>query len=177
MMKKINLIIFGVIILIGFMYFVFLQFKEKNSLIAKEEKINRISEDTWKCLNQSRNMVLYSLEPYSRDMEFAKKDVVFHEFKVLGSLWIENQDLQTKIANEIKRAVSEVDKDFANCFWPRHGVRVSDEKSVYDFLICYQCNTLYLFKDEGKKREIVIGGTVNFLNEILINAKVPLPAQ
>ena len=176
-MKRTILIIISISVLLGCGYFVFYKINASKKLAAQEKKLTQVSEEIWKCLSQPKEMVLYSLDPDNEDIKNTEKNVIFHNFKVLGSLKVESPEIQAKIVNEIKSAVSEIGRDFAKCFWPRHGVSVTDGNNVYDFVICYHCHTLYLYQGDAKIKEIVIGSSVEILNGILKNANVPLPEQ
>lgn len=178
MKKKIVVIIIIVLCLFGLAgYQIKSKLNGEKKKLMRIKKRNEISSAIWSCLKNPKEMILYSIDPNleGEDLKLLPKDILFHNFKILGSIKINNFEEQNKIVTEIESAVSMIDADFANCFWPRHGVRVTDGNIVYDFVICYHCNTLYLYEGDNKLKEIIIGGTVDILNAILIKAKVPLP--
>lgn len=178
MKKKIIGIIIVVLCFVGIAgYQIKSKQNEEKKKLMQIEKRKQISSAIWSCLKNPKEMILYSIDPNleDEDLKLLPKDILFHNFKILGSTKINNVDDQKIIAAEIDNAVAVIDKDFANCFWPRHGVRVTDGNIVYDFVICYHCNTLYLYEGDNKLKEIILGGTVDILNAILIKANVPLP--
>ncbi len=174
MKKKILLITLCICIIVtgSIVYLI----SQKN--LIKKNKRESISNAIWHCLQHPKEMTLFSIDPIdSEDLKPTDKENIFHGFKSLGSTPILNLETQGIIAKEIENAVTAMGKSQAKCFWPRHGVRITDGKSVYDFLICFECYTLHLYEDERKTNEVVIGGSGDVFNEILIKANVPLPKE
>ena len=61
----------------------------------------------------------------------------------------------------------------AMCFEPRHGVRVSDGKATFDFVICYECRRLLCCEGEKTVAYIGAGGTSKTLDAFLLAVHVP----
>jgi hypothetical protein len=145
-------------------------------LCAQYYKQSNIPEAAWECLNHPKELILYSICP---EPKLTPKDneVFSHGFKVLGSAAIKNKKDQNVIISEVTRAISTLFAMESACFNPRHCVRVTDGRIVYDFLICYECNYIALYSGEEKIAGIQIRGSGDALNEILKKANVPLPEQ
>jgi hypothetical protein len=156
--------------------------KENKKPWIVKEKIDRgivekeVAEEIWRCLYYPKEMALFSIDPEMKSEEIrkSKEGSLFHDYIVLGSTNIINRNDQYKIAEDIKNAVNSSHGAFL-CFDPRHGVRVSDGKVVYDFLICFECGEMKVYSSDGSVESVMIGGSKDVLNEILIKAKVPLP--
>lgn len=184
MKKKILWITLGACLVItGSITYLFLKGKTLSEIFLKnyfiqKEKRESIPEVVWDCLRHPKEMTLYSIDPMILDgPKFSENDIVFHGFKSLGSTIIHKPETQSIIAEEIENAITALGMSQAYCFWPRHMVRITDGKIVYDFLICFQCSTLYLYEGEQKINILVIGGNNDIFNKILINAQVPLPKE
>lgn len=148
--------------------------KGESGIIAEE-----IPEKIWDCLYQPKEMVLFSLDPDQPNEEIlkSKENALFHEYLILGSTKILSKEDQNIVADEIKYAVYGLGRGVFLCFEPRHGVRITDGKNTYDYLICFECGSMHVFYSENSYYDIMIGGNKDVLDKILINAKVPLPVS
>lgn len=175
-MKKILKVI-GIFVVLGMGIFFSIHYYQR--MIAKENKRKVIPEEIWNCLYHPKEMVLFSLEPINilTENNSLKKETMFQRHVILGSTIIKSQEVQNKIAVEINDAVNELECGGARCFEPRHGVRVTDGKVEYDFLICFECDHMYVYSAGNYIAGIDIGGRDKVFNEILMNAKVPLPIR
>lgn len=147
--------------------------------LSKKEKLKQIHEIVWNCLDHPKEMTLYSIEPDLSEKELNKikenkSKPFFHEYVILGSTKIEGKKNQVKVSNVIKDAVMIMYDGGARCFAPRHGVSVTDGKVTYDFLLCFSCGYMSVYEGEELIEHVDIDGSNKILNEILINANVPL---
>lgn len=150
--------------------------------LSKKEKLKQIPEIVWNCLDHPYEMTLYSIEPDLSQKEMNKikenkSNPFFHEYVILGSTKIEGKKNQVIVANEIRNAVMIMYDGGARCFNPRHGVRVTDGKITYDFLICFSCGYMSVYNGEELIEHVDIEGSYKVLNEILVNANVPLAVR
>ena len=63
------------------------------------------------------------------------------------------------------------DGAFAACFNPRHGIRVKAKDAVFDFVICFECNSVAVFRNEKRTGSFGITGQPGALNRLLTAAK------
>jgi hypothetical protein len=138
---------------------------------------NPIPDDFSKALDKARVLELYSLDPGA---PVKKGDTAFHGWKVLGKTEVKKKAL-AKLVAALKKGAAEADqKVSAGCFRPRHGIRVQLDGKSYDFVVCFECVAVLLYKGNGKK--ITNGFHVSktptdVFNTILKDAKVKLPEQ
>jgi hypothetical protein len=144
-----------------------------------------------KALQSATNVVLYSLDPsFWGPKAIAKatgKEEIFHDHEVLGKVNLTGEKGLTA-AHAILDAVSSDEKRwqfiisterFKNCaFSPRHGLTVISNGQSYDYLMCYDCGDLVVYRD-GKITDSVNAenGSPKILNQLLIDAKIKLPDQ
>jgi uncharacterized radical SAM superfamily protein len=138
---------------------------------------NPIPEEFRKALEKAETLELYSLDP-STPVE--KGDAEFHGWKMLGKTEVKKESL-TKLVVALKKGAEEADQRVAaGCFHPRHGIRVQLDGKSYDFVICFECVAVMLYKDKDEKstKGFHVSDTpADIFNTILKDAKVKLPAQ
>jgi hypothetical protein len=97
---------------------------------------NKLPDAARKALEEAKELELYSLDPTSRE---EKPKDAFHDWKVLGKTTLKKDDAKSAAA-AVLQGVADSKGIAANCFDPRHGVRVTDaDGTTYDFVICFQC--------------------------------------
>jgi hypothetical protein len=87
---------------------------------------------------------LYSLDPAGH-YRAHPGDVRFHGFKILG--YADLNVLQTAEACRAFRWAIFEWYGSAECFDARHGLRVTSNGHTYDFLLCYECGRLEVYRD------------------------------
>ena len=150
----------------------------------RKERFHAIPADAWHCLEHPQEMTLYSLDP---DLSYANARLAagtstdakvetntFHEYRVLGQTKIDTTTDRVVVANEIRNAVDSWRGHQHLCFNPRHGVRVTDGRSSFDFLPCFECEYLLVFSGEQQVGATVIHRSPDTLNNLLRTANVPL---
>jgi hypothetical protein len=77
---------------------------------------------------------------------------VFHGFPVLGKTEIVDAEARGELLKAIEDGIAQKGVSKADCWWPRHGLRVTSGGQVTDYLICFQCNQVYIYEG-GAERE------------------------
>jgi hypothetical protein len=124
-------------------------------------------------LEKADSWELYSLDPEQR------KDppkVAFHEWRVLGKTTVKDADTRKRLLAALEMGAKTNDGTVADCFNPRHGVRVKSGGKTVDLVICFECYKTVIYtggeKTGGYKTE---RSPQTALNKVLTDAKVPLP--
>jgi hypothetical protein len=131
---------------------------------------NKLPDDAASALNQCKHVVLYSLEPWAPPSTNYTR---LHGFKILGQATLDERQTATAVA-AFESAISLIPQMGASCFDPRHAVRVEVGGHVYDFLLCYACGYLYVYRDDKNIAVLSASGSPKVLNELLIEAKIPV---
>src|SRR5262249_16713654 len=126
-----------------------------------------------KALAKAQTLELYSLDP-STPKE--KNDVDFRDWKVLGKTEVK-KDALTKLVAALEKGAAEQDqKIFAGGFRPRQGIRVKTDGKPYDFVVCFECISVMLYKDKQRVKGFQVSGSpAATFNQVLRDAKVKLP--
>ena len=113
-----------------------------------------------------KKVTVFALKPDGK-IENAEE---FHGYSVLGKTEIKDEDFQ----GLIKRAFLDSllgGKEAAKCFNPRHGLRISDDKTSVDLVICFECKNFVSYV-EGQQGEGEISNSAEILyNQILKDAE------
>ena len=131
---------------------------------------NVIPIDAAKALHESHSAVLYSLEPWSPR---GNPKPALHGFKILGKKRIDGAAYEVAIG-EFEAAVRRWDDGMALCFDPRHAIRVASGGHEYEFLLCYACHQMAVYRDGKKVAMLGAAGSSEPLNALLTAAKLPI---
>jgi len=97
----------------------------------------------------------------------------FHGYPVLGKVEVTDPVGRREVATALRAGLSEREMARA-CFWPRHGVRVTEGGRTADYLICFECCQLEVY-DGGSKKVWTTGRSPQgALNRYLTAAGLPL---
>jgi hypothetical protein len=108
-------------------------------------------------LEQGTEFELLSLEPNGG--EETEGENRFYGFEILGALAIDDRITRDELVVAFKRGIADnVDREAAACFAPRHGIRVTHDGKVHEFVICFECYITTWYVD-GER-----GGNVNPTN-------------
>ena len=123
-------------------------------------------------LHSARSAELYSLEPYT-DPDDAKVRRL-EGYAILGHTRITTSQSAAAVL-EIERSIAAwEDGPIALCFDPRHALRVRAEGHTYDFLVCYACEEMQVYKDGALVAFTHVRGSPSVLNAMLRKGNVPL---
>jgi hypothetical protein len=121
----------------------------------------------------AKEFELYSLDPNSLEKSGSK----FHGWNVLGSTLLKAEDA-VKARNAVEKGRKDSNGDVAGCFSPRHGIRIVQEKVVYDLVICFACLSGMVYEGEERIGTFLTDATPGpMLKDLLIAAKVPVPSR
>ena len=137
-------------------------------------KENKLPPEAEQALRAPGKVTLYSLEPdilpVPRDKALHQ---VFYNVKLLGQTELDGKQSATAIA-ELKSAIPRWKGLIFMCFSPRHALRVTAKGHTYDFLICYACQQLEIYRDDQHLTTLGVARSPKVLNQLLRAAKVPL---
>ncbi len=166
---------------------------------AAPVKSNDLPAEAVAALNNGTKFVLFSLEPpittitepqlrpnmtdeqKQKELErFAKElklkpDEGHHGYKILGSTELADARSRASAVAAITEAVRGFDGAVADCFEPRHSLRVvTANGTTYDFVACFECRQVYVYRDRTRIGTAGMTGSQNRLDDLLIVGKVPL---
>ncbi|WP_229743878.1 hypothetical protein [Aliidongia dinghuensis] len=122
-------------------------------------------------LTAHNSPILYSLEPRAPRV---KGDQGLLGFQVLGKTALSDEDAEVAV-KAFRSAIGDwVGGSAAACFDPRHAIRVLYGEHTYDFLLCYQCQSIWIYEDGKILTRLGAAGSPKELNALLTAAGVPL---
>lgn len=139
-------------------------------LAAAAPTANTIPIDASQALRESRSAVLYSLEPWSPR---ESRSPVLYRFQILGKKRIDGLAYKAA-AEEVEAAVDHWDDRMAACFDPRQALRVTSRGHQFDFLLCYACHQMAVYRDGKRIGTLGIAGSSKPMNALLTAAKLPI---
>jgi len=82
---------------------------------------------------------LYSLDPKGGLSSAVNTEQVFHGFTILGKAEVAIENDKSAILKSFVQGIRENHGSVANCFNPRHALRLIIGSSTNDFAICFEC--------------------------------------
>jgi hypothetical protein len=164
-----------VAMLMGVVVFFGARFVQAGKLVSEAElEDDPLPPEVLKALNSpGEGAVLYSLKPRLADAEQIKAGKDFRGFILLGKTSL--NAVQTAAATkEVINALKNFNGTVAPCFSPRHGLSIVYEKTRYDFLMCFECNRMAVYRNDDVISSPAITGSPARLNEMLKAAGLEL---
>lgn len=131
---------------------------------------NVLSAEAKAALHSGGPAILYSLEPWADPDEKAAR---LHNFEILGQSPLSVSQRSTAV-EAIDAAIAGFDNVVASCFDPRHALRIQSNGHTYDFLLCYSCHQLEIYRDDKWLESLGAAGSPAVLNALLDSLRVPL---
>ena len=134
---------------------------------------NSLPSPADKALSRSASFELLSLDPDPRAEKIDGKG--FHGWNVLGDMTIKSSDARAKLVATFKAGVAENDGKVADCFNPRHGIKVTDDGKTHEFVICFECYQVQWYID-GQKTEgfLITDSPQPTFDQVLNDANITL---
>lgn len=135
-----------------------------------EAATNSMPPEFQHILDSASNVALYSLEPLSkRTGSIGRLD----GYEILG--WTSLDRNQAKrAAGLFEKAVADWDGLNADCFDPRHALHIVDHGRAYDFLLCYACDQLVIYRDGQEVARVGASGSPTAMNDLLRELHLPV---
>jgi hypothetical protein len=125
-------------------------------------------------LEQADDFELLSLKP-----DMTKMLGNFHGWLVLGKTVIKDATTRKKLVEAFEQGIREYKDGPANCFKPRHGIRVKHDGKTAEFVICFECAQVHVSMVDGSRPQgfLISSSPAALFNEVLKEAGVPLAEQ
>ncbi|MAW61564.1 MAG: hypothetical protein CMJ94_12105 [Planctomycetes bacterium] len=102
-------------------------------------------------LAQPESVELVALHPYPHEIE-EQDGPRFHGYGILGQTELTDPEKAEALIALIEEGIEASDGRVAACFNPRHGLTVTTADAVWDFVICYECLSMQVYRD-GERDE------------------------
>ena len=144
--------------------------ESEDGLQDDEDKLPQAAEQA---LRHSERFELLSLNP--EHVEEMNQQDGFHGWEILGKAEIKDPSSRAKLVSVFKAGVAENDGTVAGCFNPRHGVSVTHDGVVHDFVICFECYSVEWFVVGSRTNGFLITDTPQpVFDKALKDAGLPL---
>lgn len=141
-----------------------------SSTAVASDRPNALPAEAAQALHSTGHAVIYSLEPWD---DPDKKVARLQGYEILGQSDL--SDAQRLIAvDAFDSAIAGWDGAMAACFDPRHALRIQFKGHVYDFLLCYSCQQVEVFRDGKMLGGAGAAGSPKVLNDLMTSLQLPL---
>lgn len=90
---------------------------------------------------------LVALHPYPHEIEEEERMDRMHGYGVLGRAVMSDAASANALLAEIERGIEASGGTVADCFNPRHGLRVTVGETLWELVICYECLSMQVYRD------------------------------
>jgi hypothetical protein len=129
---------------------------------AADPPPNVLPSDLQHVLDSADSAVIYSLDPNGDP----RKEPALHYVSILGRAKLNTAETH-QASHAFNQAVRGWDNIMAECFNPRHALRIHANGHTYDYLLCYECHQIEVFVDDDLKVDMGAAGSPEILNSIL----------
>lgn len=120
-------------------------------------------------------LTLFALHPNEGAPRTTRDSQFLYGFRILGRSVIKEPERRAELLGAIVKAAEESGGERANCFGPRHALRVKDAGLIREYVICFECSVMELHAG-GQKTEIPITKSASSLfNRFLKEEGLPVP--
>jgi hypothetical protein len=125
-------------------------------------------------LEKAEHFELFSLNPTDPLSENKKEPKeTFHGWEVLGKTTVKDAETRKKLVDAFEKGVADNKGPHANCFDPRHGIRVTHDGKTADFVICFECRHVHaIVGDQPAKAFLITDSPEAAFDSVLKEAKV-----
>ncbi|HEY2589135.1 MAG TPA: hypothetical protein VGI81_25555 [Tepidisphaeraceae bacterium] len=127
-------------------------------------------------LDGAERYELFSLEPWMGVP--APGAGWFCNHAILGRVVITDRAVQDRLNTALRAGAWESDGSVGACFNPRHGIRVTHAGVNTDYLICFECRQVQVWRDGKLSHTFLTAPTPQPpFDDVLRAAGVPLPSH
>jgi len=130
----------------------------------------------FRALSDADQYEVFSLDPYLASYSQWPSPVqFFHGRAVLGELKVPDSATRQKLNVALRSGVSGSDGRMMACFNPRHVIRVTHAGVMTDYVICFECLQIQVWRNDKMVAHILTSDSPGpVFDDILQKAGVPL---
>lgn len=99
---------------------------------------------------------------------------LFHRHQILGQSSVTNRKLREELVQSLADGIKHSRGIASKCFNPRHGIQARRGTNTLDLVICFECGSLQLYRDQVRDGVFVNGDPEMIFNAALRQLKLPL---
>lgn len=118
--------------------------------------------------------ILYSID--GNDLRFGPSTdaEAFRGVPVLGQTSIEDPKKRAELMTELYAGIDASDGTVVECFIPRHGVHIVQGEQITDYVICFECLQVKIYRGDEESSELTTDSPRGVFNRYLREAGLPL---
>jgi hypothetical protein len=116
-------------------------------------------------------LFLYSLNPNDSRIFEGKlpenSEEVFHRYPILGRAEMISAEEKARLLESFAKGIRESNGLVAQCFNPRHGIRIIAGTTTNDFVICFECLQVRAYNPNADKAFLTSSSPNKVFNKLL----------
>ena len=101
-------------------------------------------QNLFEIIESHNSIEFYTLEP-STKLDSGNS---FHGFPVLDKKQLTEEKHVATIVNNLYESINKNEGLIAECFFPRHGLKIKNKNEEIDLVICFQCSHMRVYAKE-----------------------------
>jgi hypothetical protein len=135
-----------------------------------------LRDEIFAAMRDAESFEIFSLQPgVRREETLDSYPVQFHGWPVLGKADVSEPRWKKPILIGTQRMHQKHEGLPAPCFNPRHGLRVVQQGKAIECVICFECSSMYVYREGQERVFLVIGDGQEEFDTVLRAAGVILP--
>jgi len=127
---------------------------------------------------EPESLTLYSIDGRDewerRDNPTSTTGEEFYGYPVLGKVDTKDPEKRKAIMTALNKGIAETEYGPADCFWPRHAIKVTENGKTTDFVICFYCTAIYVYSGKSREEKGTTRKPQLVLNKYLRESNIPL---
>ena len=122
---------------------------------------HRMPSVAWDALTHTDQFEVFEIEPQDASADLT-------HFTVIGKVTIADAKTRKMLRDALRNSASDSDAQMASCFNPHHGIRVTKDGVATDFVICFECGRVQVWRDGQRIAYFAISHTPQPLFESVL---------
>ncbi|MBL8821288.1 MAG: hypothetical protein JNJ77_01780 [Planctomycetia bacterium] len=127
-------------------------------------------------ISDADKVTLYSID--GKDPEGSKPSnkgaEKFHGTPVLGTIEIKDSQIREQLVQALLKNMQVEGKAIPACFIPRHGIRAEKSGKTTDYVICFECYQVEVYRNTMRYKLQVERQPQELLNRLLKEGNIPI---
>ena len=132
------------------------------------QNIDGESQNLFKIIESHKSVEFYSLEPGRDDT----KESIFHGFPILDKKQLTDKKHVETIVKYLYKSINQSEGAIAECFFPRHGLKIKSKNEEIDLVICFECLQMRVYAKE--ETTVLIEGDKKAFDQVAKELKMKL---
>lgn len=112
-------------------------------------------------------LTLYALNPMKGNHSDSPRKGYLHGYRILGASEITEPQRRAELMSALQRSIDESTGETAKCFNPRHGLHLTDDGAIREYVICFECGFMFVYGKDPTRLVTISDSAAPLFNRFL----------